>query len=123
MKVAVFGSRVIDVRKVYGELTERMSVENEYITSGNIAGAARMAVEIAKEKGIKITLYNYESGLGMYQAMKDIMWKNKKMVAACDAALVFWNGESKGTAREIEMLKKAGKPHEIILCEGRRRIE
>jgi hypothetical protein len=122
MKVAIFGSRIIDTKKVYDILLDKMVKDNEYITSGNIDGAARMAVNVAKEKGIKITLYNYESGLGFYLALKDIMGKNKKMVSSCDFAFVFWNGESKGTEREIKMLEKAEKPHEIILCEKRRKF-
>ncbi|MDR0575621.1 MAG: hypothetical protein LBG96_16640 [Tannerella sp.] len=120
MKIAVFGSREINKKKVYDILCDKMSAEHEYITSGNIDGAAKMAVTVAKEKGIKITLYNYESGLGFYLALKDIMSKNKKMIAACDSALVFWNGESKGTEREINMLDKQGKPYELIICEKRR---
>ena len=116
MKIAIFGSRKIDTKKVYDILSEKMVREHEYITSGNIEGAAKMAVNVAKEKGIKITLYNYETRLKLYLALKDILVKNKKMVAACEFAYVFWNGESTGTKREIEMLKKAKKPYELIMC-------
>ena len=112
-KIAIFGSREIDTESVTEILNELMVKENWYITSGNIKGAAECARKVAEDKGIKITLYNYESGLGFYIALKDITIKNQKMVAECDEALVFWNGESKGTAREIKMLKKAGKPYRI----------
>lgn len=112
-KIAIFGSREIDTKSVTDILHELMVKENWYITSGNIEGAAKCARKVAEEKGIKITLYNYESGLGFYIALKDITIKNKKMVSECQEALVFWNGESKGTAREINMLKKAGKPYRI----------
>jgi hypothetical protein len=117
--IAIFGSRQIDTRRVYNILMERLKPHGEgeeYITSGNIGGAALMGVQAAKDKACKITLYNYKSGLGLYLSMRDIMGKNKKMIAACDKAYVFWNGESKGTAREIEMFKKAGKPYEVIMC-------
>lgn len=112
-KIAIFGSRDIDTKAVTDILHELMVKENWYITSGNIEGAAKCARKVAEEKGIKITLYNYESGLGFYIALKDITIKNRKMVSECDEAFVFWNGESKGTAREINMLKKAGKPYRI----------
>ena len=122
MKIAVFGSRKIDTKKVYGILSEKMVREHEYITSGNIEGAAKMAVTVAKEKGIKITLYNYETRLGLYMALKDILVKNQKMVAACEFAYVFWNGESKGTEKEIKMLEKQGKPYELIMCDSKRKF-
>ena len=122
MKIAVFGSRKIDTAKVYHLLSEKMTRENEYITSGNIEGAAKMALRVAKEKGIKITLYNYESRLDLYTALKDILSKNKKMIAACEFAFVFWNGVSTGTKREIKMLEKANKPFELIKCNGNRDI-
>jgi hypothetical protein len=121
-RIAVFGSRVIDTKAVFDTLVQKMDKESEYITSGNIAGAALMALRAAQEKGVKITLYNYEAGLGAFYTLQDIAGKNKKMIAACDKAYVFWNGESKGTQREIEMLKKAGKPFELIMCEKRRKI-
>jgi len=92
-----------------------MTPENEYITSGNIEGAAKVARQIARENGLKITLYNYRSGLGFYQALNDIMIKNRRMVEACNFAYVVWDGESKGTKREIEMLKKHGKHYELFL--------
>jgi len=122
MVTAIFGSRTIDTKKVYEILSEKMVKEDEYITSGNIEGAAKMAINVAKEKGIKITLYNYESGLGMYLALKDILVKNKKMISSCDFAYVFWNGESKGTEREIKMLEKAWKPFELIMCDKKRKF-
>lgn len=112
-KIAIFGSREIDTEKVTEILNNLMIKENWYITSGNIKGAAECARIVAREKGIKITLYNYESGLGFYLALKDIMVKNRKMVSECDEALVFWNGESKGTKREIDMLKKANKYYKL----------
>ncbi|MDR1938175.1 MAG: hypothetical protein LBQ73_06740 [Tannerellaceae bacterium] len=117
MKIAVFGSRAVNEREVYDMLVREMNVENEYITSGNIEGVAKVAVMVAKEKGIKITLYNYESGLGFYIALKDIAGKNRKMVNECDEAIVCWNGKSKGTEREINMLKKAGKPYTLIMLD------
>jgi hypothetical protein len=39
------------------------------------------------------------------------------MVSECEYALVFWNKESKGTKREIEMLKKHNKPYELFLLD------
>jgi len=107
--VAIFGSRKIDKDFAYKILSAEMKADFEYITSGNIDGVARIAIQVAGEKGLKITLYNYESGLGWYMALKDITSKNRKMVEACTSAIVVWDGESKGTKREIEMLNKRGK--------------
>lgn len=115
-KVAIFGSREIDNQMVQKILSELMTKENWYITSGNIKGAAEVARKVAEDKGIKITLYNYESGLGFYLALKDIAVKNRKMVSECDEALVFWNGESKGTQREIKMLERVQKPYKLFKC-------
>ena len=109
MKIAIFGSRKIDTEKAYKFLYDNMISEHEYITSGKIKGVAEIARQIAAEKGLKIQLYNYKSDNGLYTALQDIAVKNKRMVEACEAAIVIWNGTSKGTEREIQMLKKNNK--------------
>jgi predicted Rossmann fold nucleotide-binding protein DprA/Smf involved in DNA uptake len=78
MKIAIFGSREIDTEKVYSTLSKKMTKENEYITSGNISGTAEVAYDVAKEKGIKITLYNYLSGLGFLFSIKGYFFKKQK---------------------------------------------
>ena len=117
MKIAIFGSRDIDTKKAYNILFKKMTTDNEYITSGNIKGVANEAIKVSKEKGIKITLYNYESNLGYYTALKDIFIKNKKMINSSEQAIVIWNAKSKGTKREIDMLKKANKHFELDIIE------
>jgi len=39
--------------------------------------------------------------------------RNAAMAADCTAALVWWDGESPGTAGMIAMLTRAGKPHVV----------
>ena len=115
MKIAIFGSRKIDIQKVYECLSDWLTPEHEYLTSGNIEGAAKMANIVAQEKGLTITIYYYSSD-GYYQAIRDIMIKNERIVASCNFAYVFWNGESKGTAREMKMLEKEGKKYKLTMC-------
>ncbi|MDR1762772.1 MAG: hypothetical protein LBR64_02275 [Dysgonamonadaceae bacterium] len=102
-KIAIFGSRNIDESFAYSKLDKLMIKDNEYITSGNIDGVAAVALNIAQEKGIKITLYNYESGLGFYIAIKDILNKNKKMIEACDEKRLL-SGMAKAKERKEKLV-------------------
>jgi len=122
-KVAIFGSRKIDVGFSYSMLSDMMNNDCEYITSGNIEGVAKVAYQVAKDKGLQITLHCYNTKLGLYQALQDIMTKNKKMVDTCDSAIVIWDGESKGTKREIKMLDKQNKPYELMIHNKNKLIE
>jgi len=122
MLVAIFGSRKIDADFAYSTLIEKMIPENEYITSGNIEGAAKVGIQVAREKGLKITCYNYKA-LGYFKALQDIDAKKKKMVTACDCAIVLWDGESTGTKKEIKMLNKQNKPYELFLHNANKLID
>lgn len=43
--------------------------------------------------------------------------RNRAMGQACDAALVFWNGSSPGTAGMIRILEALDRPHLIVRME------
>jgi selenophosphate synthase len=115
-KIAIFGSREINEEQATNVLLSKLSRENHYISSGNISGVANIAQKLCKRLGITITLYNYLTGTGLFGAVDEIAKKNKEMVSLCDSAIVVWNGSSSGTKKEIEMLKKAGKPYSLDVC-------
>ncbi|MCH5259216.1 MAG: hypothetical protein J1F18_05645 [Lachnospiraceae bacterium] len=43
--------------------------------------------------------------------------KDDRMIRDADCGLMIWNGVSRGTARNIDELKKLNKPIEVIFCE------
>ncbi len=82
--------------------------------SGNCRGADQLGERFAEETGLSVELYPAE-------------WKkhgkaagpirNKKMVAACDAVICFWDGKSKGTRSLIQYAKEMQKPLAIKMVE------
>ena len=42
------------------------------------------------------------------------MVRNREMLEAADAVVVFWDGVSKGTANMVEITQKAGLPLRIV---------
>ena len=40
--------------------------------------------------------------------------RNRQMAELCDAALVFWDGQSRGTRNLLDELKRLGKPVRVV---------
>lgn len=40
--------------------------------------------------------------------------RNREMAEYCDAAIIFWDGSSKGTKNMIEEMERVGKPYRIV---------
>ena len=105
MKIAVVGSRSItDV-----DLAPYL-LDCDEIVSGGAKGVDACAAAYAKSHGIPLTefLPEYER----YGRAAPIV-RNKKIVDYADQVLVFWDGQSRGTASVIEYAKKIGKPYYI----------
>lgn len=111
--LAIIGSRdftnlsyAASVAKPYIEIHDI-----EEIVSGGAAGADRLAEEIAEIYGLRIRVFKanwkkYGKAAGMI--------RNGDIIDNCDCALVFWNGESKGTLNSINRLAKARKMFLVV---------
>lgn len=105
MKVIVAGSRNFND---YNSLEKKMDTilknqDNVTIISGTAIGAGKLGERYAGENHHKLV---------KYVPMWDIFGKkagymrNEEMVRSSDAAVVFWDGKSKGTKHMIDISKK-----------------
>lgn len=88
-------------------LGNRRSVE---VVSGTAGGADRLGEAYAYSRGFSVKRFpadweQYGKSGGMV--------RNAEMAKYCDAALIFWDGKSKGTSNMIDNMKKIGKPFVI----------
>ena len=77
------------------------------VLSGGCRGADALGERFAREHGVPIERYlpnwaRYGRGAGCE--------RNRQMAAACDGALCFWDGKSRGTASLIRCVTALQKP-------------
>jgi len=109
-KMIIAGGRDFDLLKVLGKaadsaLGKRRAVE---IVSGAARGADRLGEVYAYSRGFAVKRFPADWDANG-KAAGPI--RNKQMTEYCDAALIFWNGESRGTKNMIENMEKIGKPY------------
>ena len=84
---------------------------NCLLTGGHSIGEAAKA--LSKELGLKYRemLPDYTSHTHYMQAINA---RNEAIIAEADQILAIWDGKSGGTAREIKLAQKLGKPLKLI---------
>lgn len=117
MKLIIAGSRGIvdyDIIK-HGYLDS--GIQATEIVSGTARGVDRLGEHLANTFNIPIKRFpaNWE-GLGK----KAGYVRNVTMADYADAALVFWNGESKGTKHMIDIARQRGMLLVVYTAEGMR---
>lgn len=85
---------------------------NEEIVSGGAPGADTLAVRYATETGIPFKVFpadwkKYGRSAGPRH--------NRQMAEYADAAIVFWDGKSRGTQNMIQQMRELGKPVEVVI--------
>ena len=102
MKLLIAGSRGIknfDLEKYVPE-------EVTLIISGGAAGIDALAEEYADKKHIsKLILHPEYNKWGKFAPLK----RNELMIELCDAALIVWDGHSRGTQYTLSYANKMGK--------------
>lgn len=78
--------------------------------SGRCRGADMLGERYAKENGIEIEYYHADWKVFGNAAGP---MRNQKMAEACDFAICFWDGKSRGTRSMIEYARKLNKPIRI----------
>ena len=106
MKLAIIGSRNITNVDIEQYLPQGVTE----IISGGAKGVDTLAKEYAVSHNIKYTAF-----LPDYAHFKKgaPLKRNEKIALYSDAALIFWNGISKGTKHAIDCFKKLNK--DVIL--------
>ena len=107
--LTIFGSRSLSGVKVYNLIS---TIVEEYkptiiITSAKIKGVCEVVRNFCEEKSLPLLVYFADPKYhkGMYKHRSDAM------IANSDYVLLIHDGESKGTANELAMVKKTGIPH------------
>ncbi len=107
MKLAIIGSRVINVKNIGAYLPSGVTE----IVSGGARGVDRAAAEYAVSRGIPLTEF-----LPDYPRYKRVapLKRNESIAQYADEAIAFWDGSSKGTEHTIRLFKRLNKPVRII---------
>lgn len=121
MKLLIAGSRSLTnlsiefmVESINEYLSDIGMLDVREIVSGGATGIDQLGETIAKDFGLKVRQFLPDwKTLGK----KAGAVRNKEMVNYCDAAVIFYDGKSKGTQITIDMLKKSKKNHIVILLE------
>lgn len=108
MKLAIVGSRSLKIENIGDYLPSGVSE----IVSGGAKGVDACAAEYARSHQIPLTVF-----LPDYTRYRKAapLKRNAEIADYADAALVFWDGFSRGTKRTIELFQKQNKPVQIIL--------
>lgn len=107
MKVAVIGSRCLDV-----DVSAYMPDSTSEVISGGAIGVDQAAERYAKDKGIPITLIKPD--YTQYRRNAPLI-RNKIIVELADTVIAVWDGESKGTRYTIDYAKKINKPVKVFI--------
>ena len=108
MNLLIVGSRSIQEC----DLEKYIPEETTLIITGRAQGIDTLAESYADKKHLSKLILRPQYHLYGRSAPPK---RNEKMVELCDAALIIWDGVSKGTAYTINCAKKMGK--KVILLE------
>ena len=102
MKLAIIGSRTLEQVDIEKYLPEGV----DEIVSGGARGIDSLARAFAERAGIKLTEF-----LPQYQSYGRAapLVRNRQIADYADAALVFWDGSSRGTKYTVEIFEELGK--------------
>lgn len=106
MKTIIAGSRVITDKSVVEAAIKASGFQISHVVSGGAIGVDRVAIDIAKERQIELTVFPAEwEKYGKSAGHK----RNQKMAECGAVALVaVWDGKSKGTADMIKIARAHG---------------
>lgn len=117
MKFIVAGGRNFDNRVIMDKiLSEYINPPFDVIISGCARGADTLGAEWAVLHGIPLQTFPAE--WDKYGKSAGFI-RNADMGAYADAAIIFWDGTSKGTKHMIQTMKKLGKPYTVFNYNGK----
>lgn len=125
-KLLLMGSSAFNAKELPVEVKERI---DEAITRGMIIivgearGANRLYQDYLKAKGYRNVVVGYAVRLRYnagnwkdVQYGKDLKERERNMIEDCDSAIVIWMNNSGVIAKNLELLKRLGKPTYLYEC-------
>jgi len=115
MKLLIAGSRSLfpSIAQIDQALLELMAEQCAIIRPTQVISGGALGTDLAGEawaeaRGIKVVFFRAEwEQHGRSAGVR----RNAAMARACDVALVWWDGVSRGTKHMIERLDREGKPY------------
>jgi predicted SpoU family rRNA methylase len=113
--IGVFGSRSLRDERVYTIILEKIRELNatKIITCQEPQGVSEVAQRVAKQYGypLQVHFLNMQYLRGAFEQ------RSKEIISEADFFIVIHDGESKGTANELALVKKSGKPYHYEILE------
>lgn len=110
MKVIIAGSRSIEDYSLVVKTIKNSGYDITEVVSGCAIGPDLLGEQWARYKGLPIT--EIPANFGKYGKAAG-PYRNKKMAEYADAAIIIWDGESRGTRNMIENMIRRNKPYHI----------
>lgn len=105
MKVIIAGSRSITDYETVAKAIEESEFEITEVVSGTARGVDRLGEAYAKIHNIPLKQFPADwNGLGRYAGLA----RNRQMAKYADAAIIVWDGSSRGASDMIFQAKTAG---------------
>lgn len=107
MKVVIAGSRGITDPQLVEDAIALSGFHITEVVSGTARGVDRMGETWAQSRGIPVVQFPADwKGKGKMAGF----FRNQTMAGYCDAAVIIWDGESRGTAHMLKITRALGKP-------------
>ena len=113
-KLGVFGSRSLSDERVFILIAEEVRKGFTHIlTCQEPGGVSEVAQKVAKHYGYPLQCHF----LNMQYLRGAFEQRSKEVIVEADEFLVIHDGQSKGTANELKLVKKSGKPYRYEILE------
>ena len=115
MKVIIAGSRQVEDYKLVAEAMKRCNFDVTEVISGCATGVDRMGETWARANNLPVK----EMPANWYQHGKAAgPIRNREMAEYADAAVIIWDGKSRGTRNMINEMIRKNKPYYIVMTES-----
>lgn len=111
MKVIIAGGRRFRDLRLLSQTMKRLDLDPSLIISGGAKGADSLGEQWAATNGVAVRRFKAEWNKHGRAAGPV---RNSLMAKLADVAVVFWDGESRGSADMIEQMRKLGKRVEVV---------
>ena len=115
MKIVIAGSRSFHDYQLLCQTLARERHRITQVLTGGARGAEQLGYRWASKHAVKHQLFRADwERFGKSAGVR----RNHQMAQAGDMLLVFWDGQSPGTAHMVQCMQQLGKPCVIVRTDG-----